>query len=101
MFSNFLSRYSQCKGTDRSNLQRDYLPHVIAFERAEIKCEINDRPISVFFDETQIVWINFCAVVRFVDDAGDIQERLVRLAQYKDSPNEKLGKVNCLDLNLL
>ena len=49
-----------------------------------------NRPICLIFDGTQKFCENFVAIARFVDDAGMIQERLVKLGRYVKSFKEKL-----------
>lgn len=86
-----LEESAQRSLTDRSNLQREYVPLAIEQEKKLHLSEIAGRPIAVTFDETTITWCNFCVIVTFVDDKGNIQRRVVRLAQYSSSPEEEMG----------
>jgi hypothetical protein len=58
------------------------------FELEQNKAKIQNRPICLIFDGTQKICENFVAIARFVDDAGMIQERLVKLGRYIKSFKE-------------
>lgn len=58
--------------TERSNLQRSYLPMVVSAEKELLLEEIANKPICVVFDETTIIWVNFCVIVVYVDDNGRV-----------------------------
>ena len=57
----------------------DLIPFLYSQERADIKTEIGERPLSVIFDGTTRLGEALAIVVRFIDDSFAIQQRLVRL----------------------
>lgn len=64
--------------TDRRHMS-DLIPFLYSQERADIKTEIGERPLSVIFDGTTRLGEALAIVVRFIDDSFAIQQRLVRL----------------------
>lgn len=48
------------------------------------------RPLRISFDETTIRVVVLCVIVAFVDDKGMMQQRVMKVGLYDESPEEKL-----------
>ena len=55
-----------------------------------LKEEVQGRPLRVSFDETTIRSVVLCVIVGFVDDKGQMQQRVIKLGFYNESHEEKL-----------
>lgn len=55
-----------------------------------LKEEVQGRPLRISFDETTIRSVVLCVIVGFVDDKGQMQQRVIKLGLYNESPEEKL-----------
>lgn len=64
--------------SDRRHMT-DLVPFVLSQEQADVKREISGKPLSVIFDGTTRLGEAMVIVVRFIDEAFVIQQRLVRL----------------------
>jgi hypothetical protein len=59
-------------------------------ELAQLRSEVKGRPLRISFDETTIRHVVLCVIVGFVDDKGKMQQRVMKLGIYDESPEEKL-----------
>ena len=59
-------------------------------ELTELRSEVKGRPLRISFDETTIRQVVLCVIVGFVDDMGKMQQRVMKLGIYDESPEEKL-----------
>ena len=55
-----------------------------------LKEEVQGRPLKISFDETTIRSVVLCVIVGFVDDKSQMQQRVIKLGLYNESPEEKL-----------
>ena len=64
--------------TDRRHMS-DLVPHIVTQEKADIKAEMQGKPVSVIFDGTTRLGEAMAIVIRFVDESFVIQQRLIRM----------------------
>lgn len=57
----------------------DLVPFILSQEQAEVKKVIMGRPLSVIFDGTTRLGEAIAIVVRFIDNACTIEQRLIHL----------------------
>jgi hypothetical protein len=72
--------------TDRRHMC-DMVPHIVTQEKADIKAEIQGKPVSVIFDGTTRLGEAMAIVIRFVDESFVIQQRLIRMQLLVKSMN--------------
>ena len=59
-------------------------------ELTVLRSEVKGRPLRISFDETTIRQVVLCVIVGFVDDMGEMQQRVMKLGINDESPEEKL-----------